>query len=848
MGKKPLPACPSVYRAAKTIITEPLFLLDILAACIVMKKGINFLLSVLCGLYCMAQSPAAREIRITVQTDGRTAIHNANVILMTPDTSVIRITTTDKAGIAEFKELITGKYIVKASHTGYQTTYLSAVILENEPAVVATINLRPDAALLSDVTVTTKKPFVQFGPDKTVINVEAGISNAGSTIMDVLEKSPGITVGRDGNISMKGKPQVMMLIDGKQTQLTGADLQAYLSGINASQIDVIELIDNPGAKYDAAGNAGIINIKTKKNKQKGFNGSLSVSLGQGVYFKNNNSLSVNYRSGKFNLFLNYGTRFGYEKMNMDVLRKYFDTNGNDSLLLQQPNFTKTKIASHNIKTGIDFFASAKTTFGVVFTGNITDRNVSSFSTIDWMSPSYIIDSTINTWGTRFTKFQRAGLNFNSKHSFDAASELSADIDFVKFDIDGGQHFQTQLEAPGSPVQATKGNIPSMLEIFTVKLDFSKRFKKLLWESGLKTANTNTDNLAQYYYNNGSTWQDDLSRSNHFLYDEKIHSAYSSIDAQLGKWHWQAGLRYEMTRYTANQLGNTVVKDSSFSKNYGSLFPSAFVSFDADSTNTFTFRLGRRIDRPQFQILNPFLITINKYTFEGGNPFIRPQYTWNVELIHTWKQKLSTGISYSYLKDYFSQIFVIDSNSSNINKNIIIYTRGNVGSFHNIGLTASLQLPVTKWWNLTSVAVFNHKVIEGFVWAPFKATINQLNFSLNNQFQLKKGWAAEITGYYLSKSQIDLQEVLTPQGEMGAGISKQILKNTGTLRLAIRDIFYTQNYSGYSQFENADEPFKVKWDSRVARISFSWRFGKTMKAIKRSGGGATEETDRVGTGN
>jgi outer membrane receptor protein involved in Fe transport len=813
-----------------------------------MKKGIIFLLFIFFWCCSLAQPPAGREINITVQSDNKMVLHSAIVTLMKEDSSVLRMATTDKSGIAEFKRLAAGKYIIRVSHTGYQTAYSSSVNLEKEAIFVATINLNPDAEVLSDVTVTAKKPFVQFGPDKTVINVEAGISNAGSTIMDVLEQSPGITVGRDGNISMKGKPQVMVLIDSKQTQLTGADLQAYLSGINASQVDIIELIENPGAKYDAAGNAGIINIKTKKNKQKGFNGSLSVSLGQGFYTKSNNSLSVNYRTGKFNLFLNYGTRLGYEKMNMDVLRKYFDKNGNDSLLLQQPNFTRTEISSHNIKTGIDFFASTKTTLGIVFTGNITDRNVSSVSTIDWMSPSYIIDSTINTWGTRFIKFQRSGFNFNGKHSFDDGSEMATDIDFIKFDIDGGQHFQTQLDAPGSSVQATKGNIPSKLDIFTAKLDYSKKFKQLLWETGLKTANTNTDNLAQYYFYDGGTWQDDLSRSNHFLYDENINSAYSSIDVKQGKWHWQTGIRYEITTYKANQLGNSVVKDSSFRKNYGSLFPSAFVSFDADSSNNFTFRFGRRIDRPQFQNLNPFLITINKYTFEGGNPFIRPQYTWNIELMHTYKQKLSTSFSYSYLKDYFSQIFIIDSNSSNVNKNIIIYTRGNVGTFHNIGFTASLQLPVTKWWNVTAVAVFNHKSIEGFVWAPFKATINQLNVSLNNQFQFKKGWAAELTGYYLSKSQLDLQEVLTPQGEMGAGISKQVLKNKGTIRLSIRDIFYTQNYSGYSKFQNSDEPFEVKWDSRVARITFSWRFGKAMKAIKRSGGGATDETDRVGTGN
>lgn len=813
-----------------------------------MRKLLFSFFLIIITTFSFAQLPVGKEIRISLKDENSLPVNNATVIVLNADSTQLKMGTTDRYGIVAFKELDLKQYKVSISHTGYQPVYLSEVNTNAETITKLDITLKQEASILNDVTVVAKKQFIQFTPDKTVINVDAGISNAGTNVMDVLEKSPGITIGRDGTISMKGKPSVMVLIDGKQTQLNGAELQAYLSGINASQVDVIELIDNPGAKYDAAGNAGIINIKTKKNKQKGFNGSLSTSFGQGFYPKNNNSLNVNYRTGKFNFFANYGNRVGYEKMNMYALRKYFDKNGNDSLLLRQPNFTKTNINSHNLRTGIDFFASQRTTLGLAFSGNINSRNISSYSTIDWMSPSYVIDSTINTWGVRTMKFQRAGINFNVRHNIDKSSEIVVDIDFIKFDIKGGQFFQTQLDVPGSVVQATRGNIPSALNIFTAKFDYSKKFEHFLWEAGLKTATTNTDNLAEYYFNDGNNWYDDLSRSNHFLYDENIHSAYSSIDAERGKWHWQAGLRYEATNYKANQLGNTVVKDSSFTKNYGSLFPTAFVSYNADSSNNFTFRFGRRIDRPQFQNLNPFLVTINKYTFEGGNPFIRPQYTWNVEMVHTYKQILSTSISYSFLKDYFSQIFIIDSNSSNVNKNIIIYTRGNVGTFHNFGITSSLQLPVTKWWNLTAMAVFNRKIIEGFVWGPFRATVSQLNVSLNNQFKFGNGWATELSGYYLSNSQIDLQETLTPQGEMGVGISKQVLKNKGTIRFHIRDIFYTQNYSGYSNFENADEPFEVKWDSRVARITFSWRFGKTMKAIKRSAGGATEETERVGSGN
>ncbi|MFN8291165.1 MAG: TonB-dependent receptor [Chitinophagaceae bacterium] len=809
-----------------------------------LRKIAGVLICLLAAGICLAQN---RTLKVVIVNEARQPMAGTTVQLLKTDSSLVKMLVSGSDGMAAFSGLKESDYILQVSHTGFQQVFSEVKNLTGE-AADRTITLLPVATTLNDVTVTSKKPFVQFAPDKTVVNVEAGITNAGTSIMDVLEKSPGITIGRDGTIIMKGKPSVMVLIDGKPTQLSGTDLQTYLSGISASQIDVIELIDNPGAKYDAAGNAGIINIKTKKLKQKGFNGSLGLSYGQGFYPKSNNSLNLNYRNGKVNLFLNYGNRIGTEMLDMYALRKYFDKNGNDSLLLQQPNFTRNRINAHNIKTGVDFFIDNNTTLGFAYTGSFTDRKTASYSTIDWMSPAYVIDSTINTWGTRNVHFSRSGVNGNFKHTFPNKDELTADVDLISFTIRADQFFQTQLSTPGSVVQATRGNIPSSLDIFTAKIDYSKRLGRYLLESGLKTASTNTDNLAEYFFNDGTNWFDDLSRSNHFLYNEKIHAVYSSLSAKNDKWEWQGGLRYERTGYTANQLGNAVIKDSSFKKNYGSLFPTAFLTYHADSSNSFTLRMGRRIDRPPFQTLNPFLITINKYTFEGGNPYIRPQYTWNFELVHTFRQLLSTGISYSYLRDYFSQIFIIDSNSSNVNKNTIIYTRGNVGSFKSLGGSMTLQLPLTNWWNLTAIGIYNHKTITGFVWKSIVSKIDQFNFSINNQFQFGKGWAAELSGIYQGRSQVDLQEKVTPNGEMGFGISKQIMKGRGTIRFNVRDIFYTQNYSGYSNFQNSDEPFEVRWDSRVARIAFNLRFGKAMKAIKRSSGGATEETERVGNGN
>ncbi len=807
-------------------------------------------LSLLIFLYSHAfsQEQDKRSIRIIVLNEQKNVLAGSTVYLLNQDSVAVHSGAANAAGTIEFMALKTGKYRVRASQTGYEDGHSPLIDLEKNTSFSDIIILKAKNGLMKEVVVVSKKPPIQFLPDKTVINPEANITNAGATIMDVLEKSPGITVAKDGNIIMKGKPAVTVLIDGKPTQLSGQDLQAYLSGISASQVDVIELIENPGAKYDASGNAGIINIKLKSNKLKGFNGSMNLSVGQGVYFKTGNSLNLNYRNGKVNWFMNYGVRDSWEKMDMWTLRKYFNTNKEDSAILEQPNISKNHQMGHNLKTGFDFFVNNRTTLGLVFNGGIFNRKANAFAAIDWMGPDYIIDSSINTWGQNNTEFKRGGINLYGKHQIDEHTELTGDLDYVRFTINGDQNYRTQLATPGSEVLATKGDFPSKLDILTAKVDYSRRFKRFLLETGLKTAINKTDNLANFYYYDGGNWQTDLSRSNHFLYDEKISAAYASVDAEKGKWHWQTGLRYEFTSYKAHQLGNAMVKDSSFSKNYGSLFPTAFLSYNADSNNTITFRTGRRIDRPPFQNLNPFLRVLNKYTYEGGNPFIKPQYTWNFAVAHTYKQKLTTEISYSYLKDYFSQIFFIDSNSSNVNKNIIIYTRGNVGSFTNFGISETFQQPITKWWNLTAVAVFNRKIIKGVVWAPFTAKVSQLNISINNQFQLKKGWSFEISGYYQTKSQIDLQEWLKPQGELDAGVSKQIMKNKGTLRLTIRDITYFQNYSGYSTFENAYEPFTVKWDSRVVRLSFSWRFGKAMKPIRRSEGGATDEINRAGNGN
>ena len=810
-----------------------------------MRKSLSFLLLLLCG-YCAVAQPTSREIRIVVQSVSKAALPHATVSLLKTDSSLLRTNITDSSGLAVFTDLAGGNYLVRVTRIGHQEQYSAVIDLQQETSFAVSIILQQAIGLLKDVTVTARKPLIQILPDKTVVNVEAGITNAGATVMEVLERSPGITIDRDGNISLKGKPGVQVMIDGKPTQLSSTDLQNMLNGMSASQVETIELMDNPSAKYDAAGNAGIINIKTKKNKQHGFNGSASTSYAQGFYPKNFNSLVFNYRNGSFNYFLTYSLNQNRYMLDLYALRTYYNNAGDVTGMLEQPYFTTGRARTHNIKTGVDYFLDKKTTLGVAFTGALLSRDGIGNSTAVWMNAAREADSIIYTNSSNKTRLQQGGINLNARHVFDAKRELTVDADVIKYDIRTSQFFENKAQGAGGMADASQGEIPSSLNIYSAKADYSHKIDaSLLWEAGWKTSKVSTDNPARYYYRLAdNSWKEDLGKSNQFLYTENIHALYTNFTKKAGQWNLQGGLRYEFTGYKAHQLGNAMVKDSLFNRNYGSLFPTAFITYGADSLNTFTLRAGRRIDRPGFQKLNPFVYIVNKYTFQQGNPYFRPQYTWNVELSHTYKQVFTTSISYNLINDYFSQVFLSDTSTGRI-----IYTEGNVGKMQNFGLTMSAQLQPAKWWSLTAQATLNHKRIEGVLWKLYKANMTQLNVSMNNQFHFKKGWSAELSGFYLTRNQNDLQEVLDPTGQISFGIAKQVLQNKGTIRFTFRDVFFTQTMAGWTHFESVLEYFKLWRDTRVATIGFTWRFGKAMKnTARRNGSAADDEMNRVGTVN
>ncbi|RYD75812.1 MAG: TonB-dependent receptor, partial [Sphingobacteriales bacterium] len=623
-----------------------------------MQKTFLLLLMLAAG-YAKAQ----QNISLHLQNDKGQPAAGASIELRKfADSVLIRSGIADKEGNTVFQNINDGNYFFKITNAGFEALLTKPFNFPAEGKVQSLV-LKSASQTLQDVTVQSRKPFIQQVQGKTVVNVDAMISNSGTTVLELLEKSPGVLVDRNGGLSLQNKSGVLVMIDDKPTYLSGMDLNNLLSSMSSSQIDQIELITNPSSKYDAAGNAGIINIKTKKIRQKGFNGNFSVSAGHGKYYKNNNSLSLNYRNGRYNMFANYSNNNNKQYTEMYALRTYFKQNGGDSSKLEQPTMFGNSSTNHFLKTGLDYFLTTKTTLGIVLTGNITNRNGNNTATATWLSETGEIDSTINTRSKTPFDLKNGNVTLYAKHAFNKNHELSVDADWLNYDINNDQLFINESEFPQYYYDASRGELPASLKILSAKADYVwKMPNNTQFDAGFKTVNTKTDNEAIYSLSNGGPWQNDPGKTNHFLYNETISALYASMQQKFKRWSYQAGVRFENTTYTGTQLGHGVRRDSSFSNDYTSLFPSGFISFDADSNNALTLTVSRRLDRPPFQKLNPFSFIINKYTTEKGNPFTRPQFSWNFELSHLFKQKITTTLSYSFIKDYYSQIFFRDSNN------------------------------------------------------------------------------------------------------------------------------------------------------------------------------------------
>ena len=772
-------------------------------------------------------------------------VESATISLMkSKDSSIIKIAVSNKAGKFSFTGIPYGNYFITVSSLNFNTVNSGIFpISENKnAALLDALILQPMAKNLAAVVVTSKKPLIEQKIDRMVVNVDASVTNVGSTALEVLEKAPGVSVDKDGSISLKGKSSVMVMIDGKPSYLSGAELANLLGNMNSNQLSQIEIMTNPSAKYDAAGNAGVINIKTKKNIIQGFNGNVTISYGQGVYAKSNNSIMLNYRTSKINTFLNYGYTINKGFMDFDIQRNFLGTNGIKISELDQQSNRINQSQNNNLKLGLDYFINKQSTFGIVTTGFIAPQKQDGFTTSylkDGNANINSIEKTIrtvdNTWGNG-----TVNLNFHS--SFDSSKkDIAVNFDYLHYDFSGNQNITGLTYKPNLILQASnylKNLLPLTIDIYSGRLDYAQPLNNgVKLETGIKSSLVKTNNVSNFFNLKNNNWLTNSVLSNTFNYSENINAAYLNLNKKFGKWMVQAGVRLENTNYKGLQSSLSKKSDSSFSRNYTNLFPTGFISYEVNGNNQFALSIGRRIDRPAYQELNPFIGFIDKYTYSTGNPFLQPQFSTNIELSHSFKNLLITTINYSVVHDMINETLIHKDS-------VIIRSMGNIGTRSNYGITESATIPFSKWYSATLFAnLYQNKYIGEINGSPFNAKQLTLSLNVNNQFSFTNGWSAELSGNYTSRNRDEGQAIILPAGQASAGIAKQLLNNKASIKFNIRDIFYSQNPKEIQNFQDVQSTLKMSRDTRVFNVAFVYRFGAAIKS-KPTNTAPTDEQQRV----
>ncbi len=765
------------------------------------------------------------------------------------NSALVKTTFTDNDGKFEFSDFKSDSLKIFVTNIGFQNYFSDVILIDSIKSEIKLPNItlsKMKNVQLSEVSISSKVPFIERKIDRTIVNPDALISNAGSNALDVLAKSPGVMVTENGTIKLKGKSGVIILIDDKPTYLTGNELESYLKSIPASSINKIELMTNPPAQYDASGNAGIINIKTKKNKLKGINGNLSLSYGQGRYARSNDGVTLNYSNKKITLFSNfsYGNNNSYHDLTIN--RRYKNEDLTTKSIFTQNTYIKSANESYNLRLGLDYYLSNKTTLGITTKGLSNVSKDSRYNYAEFLNADNSLNSKIIADNKENDAFKNGALNLNLRHQFDSiGKQLTIDADYVAYETKLFQSYKNDVLQPDGTSTYSDlqhGNLPSNITIYAFKADYTNPLKNdAKFETGLKTSYTQTDNDAIYTITQNNITLDNFNLSNHFKYNEMINAAYLNFSKSYKRLSFQSGLRFETTTYNGNQLGNPIKSSSSFTRNYNNLFPTAYISYQLDtaSNHNLVLSYGKRVSRPFYKDLNPFSSPLDKYTYYEGNPYLKPTFAHNLSLAYSFKQLFTTTFSYSNSQDNIQETIEIN--------NGIYYSRpGNIGSSVLYNLAIESSIPVSKWLTTT---IYSEAVYSEYKSKLYTETLNSSGtywyINVNNNFQFKKGWSAELSGEYITNF-IDSQFSFGDFGHFTAGLQKKFLKDMGNLKFSFRDILHSDKIRG--QINNlylTDANWYGPRDTRVVVVSFSYRFGKNLNTKpKHSGSGSETEQNRV----
>ena len=813
----------------------------------------TLLLAALLSITCLSRSVGqpTGTVRGQVRDAANQPVLFATVALLNArDSSLVKATATDQVGLFVVNNLAAGAYRVGISAVGYASQTGPVFMLSDEQLLVLEpVVLRESLTKLAEVTVVARKPLVEVFPDKMVFNVSSSLNAVGSTAFELLQKSPGVVVDRSDNILLQGSTGVRVYINGKPSPLGAVELAAYLRSLPATDIDAIEIITQPSARYDAAGGAGILNIRLKKDSRFGTNASLTLGVAMGRYYpKGTGSLTLNHRQGKLNTFGTYSNRLARDWSFINLYREQLGT------VYDQRSESRTRTLSHNVHTGADLFLTKFSTLGILFDGNLTDRQSATLGRTPigpaGKPPVQLLTADNSSTSGR----QNLNTNLNYRFADTTGHVLNIDADYGRYQSNSDQ-FQpnryTNLSSGTSTPPIRVGTLLSErnyrmqtgtnIRLGTFKADYEQRLGGGKLSAGVKYSDVQTDNDFQFFNVNDGENQPDAARTNRFLYTERISAGYVSYDQKQGKWQYQAGVRLEDTRSLGTLRSVLAQADAQVSRQYLNAFPSAGVTFAANANNSIGLTYSRRIDRPTYANLNPFESKLDELTYQKGNAFLKPQYTDNIQLANTYKYTLNVSLGYSRTRDYFTDI----TDTTEVNRNYI--TTRNLGERTALTLAVSYPFQVAKWWSVYANVSAYRSTTRANLGAgrDIDLVANVLSVYAQQTFTLPGKFTAELSGFYNSPSIWGGTFINRRFWGIDAGLQRKVFADRATLKLTVSDVFHSMQWRGISRFGGLYMDASGGWESQQLRLNLTWNLGsRTVKAARNRQTGAEDEAGRV----
>jgi iron complex outermembrane recepter protein len=772
-------------------------------------------------------------------SDGTPAAFSSIYFLQAADSVQIAGMLADSDGVFTSGRLTAGTYLVKAAAAGYGETWSAKLSLTETDTLHISPMILEDKAL-NEVVVRANLPAIDRQIDKTVVRVAGSGLAIGKNGMELLQGSPGVVVTPQGGVQLEGKGGVAIYVDGKPVQLTGDPLLAFLQSLSSEQVESIELVHRPSSKYDAGGVSGIINIRLKKNRTQGFNGSLNVGHNQAVHARTRSGGNLNYRAGKVHVFANGSILNGAQSVDQSVSRNAVGQ------VQTQENPLLEHFQSQSFTSGMDVFISDKHSAGWLWNGNFyQNQNWKNSVTQIGNTGETRIDSVVISDIAAPFRQGRNSLNINYHFVDTLGNDLSIEVDRIRFDHRGNNDlYNRQFTAQYQPLwqEKQRSNAQTRIDVHSFKADYTKNKDEIRLETGIKFNNTDTQNDLLGQREKDGMYQPDTSLSNRFNYQERIAAAYFNIQRQQQKWAWQLGLRAEHTRVQgrSESLSGQVLPQPDTA--YLGLFPTAYLQYSPGGNHQWRASVNRRLSRPAYQDLNPFIWQTDPYTSERGNPYLRPAISWSAELSYTYKYAASLSLGYSRT-DFMISTVTRQEGLQNFSQPM------NLNRQDNFSLNLSMPIPINRWW-------------EGYLWLGvwhnrFQSALpeGQLQQSapgggcyVSQKIQLGSGYEVEANLW----AQFPTREgVARNKGiaSVGASAKKTFFHGKLTCTLNVQDIFRTQQWIETIQFGQVDSRRVNTWESQSFSIGLNWNFGdnaqKNRQRKQSNGNSDTRIKSRLG---